>query len=89
MSVVESDLHLIQVEHKVVPSDADMTPQFGLGKAPEIHYPFNVAAVTVCEHLRVQNQAVAITVSKQPSMALESIRINRAATREQPQMTCT
>ncbi|MCI0427577.1 MAG: hypothetical protein L0Z46_06145 [Nitrospiraceae bacterium] len=50
MSVVESELHLFQVEHKVVPSDADMAPQFGLGEAPEILYPVNVAAVTVGEH---------------------------------------
>ena len=55
MAVVESKLHLLQVEHKVAPSDADMAPQFGLGKAPEILYPVNVAAVTVGEHLRVQN----------------------------------
>jgi len=82
MSVVESKLHLLQVEHKVAPSDADMTPQFGLDKAPEILYPVNVAAVTMGEHLRVQNQAVAITVSEQPGIAPESIRINRAATRD-------
>ena len=55
MSAVESELHLIQVEHNVVPSDADRASQFGLGKAPEILYPVNVAAVTVGEHLRVQN----------------------------------
>lgn len=49
MSVVESKLHLFQVEHKVAPSVADMAPQFGLGEAPEILYPVNVAAVTVGE----------------------------------------
>ena len=65
MSAVESELHLIQVEHNVVPSDADRASQFGLGKAPEILYPVNVLAVTVSEHLRVQNQAVAIIVTKQ------------------------
>ena len=31
MSVVE-ELHLIQVGPRVVPSDADMAPRFGLGK---------------------------------------------------------
>lgn len=49
MSVVESKLHLFQVEHKVAPSVADMAPQFGLGEAPEILYPVNVAVVTVGE----------------------------------------
>ena len=34
------------------------------------------------EHLRVQNQAVEITISEQPGIAPESIRINRAATRD-------
>jgi len=82
MSVIGSKLHLLQVEHNVAPSDADIAPQFGLGKAPVILYPINVAAVTAGEHLRVQNQAVAITVSEQPGIAPESIRINRAATRD-------
>jgi hypothetical protein len=82
MAVVESKLHPLQVEHKVAPSDADMAPQFGLGKAPEILYPVNMTAETVGEHLRVQNQAVAITVSEQPGIAPESIRINHAATRD-------
>jgi hypothetical protein len=82
MSVIESKLHLFQVEHNVAPSNADMTPQFGLGKSPEILYPVNVAAVTVGEHLRVQNQAVAITVSEQPGIAPGSIRMNRAAKRD-------
>jgi hypothetical protein len=75
MSVVESKLHL-PVAHKVAPSDADMAPQFDLGKAPNIYYLFNVAAVTVCEHLRVQNQAVEITISEQPGIASESVQIN-------------
>jgi len=60
MPVVESKLHLLQVVHKVAPSDADMARQFGLDKAPEILYPVNVAAVTVGVHPRVRNQAVAI-----------------------------
>ena len=81
MSVVESKLHL-PVAHKVAPSDADMAPQFDLGKAPNIYYLFNVAAVTVCEHLRVQNQAVEITISEQLGIASESVQINRAATRD-------
>jgi hypothetical protein len=59
-----------------------MAPQFGLDKAPEILYRVNVAAVIVSEHLRVQNQAVAITVSEKPGIAPESIRVNRAATRD-------
>lgn len=59
-----------------------MAPQFGLGKAPEVLSPVNVMAVAVGEHLRVQNQAVAITVSEQRGIAPESIRINRAATRD-------
>ena len=82
MSAVESKLHLLQVEHNVASSDADMAPQVGLGKALEILYPVNVAAVTVGEHLRVPNQAVAATVSEQPGIALGSIRANRAATRD-------
>lgn len=82
MSVVELELHLIQVEHNVVPSHADRASQFGLGNAPEILYLGNVAAVTVGEHLRVQNQAVAIIVTKQRGTAPESIRTNRAATRD-------
>lgn len=81
MSVVESKLHL-PVAHKVAPSDADMAPQFDLGKAPNLHYPFNVAAVTVCEHLCVQNQAVEITISEQPGIAPESVQINRTTTRD-------
>lgn len=59
-----------------------MAPQFGLDKAPEILYRVNVAAVIVSEHLRVQNQAVAITVSEKPGIAPESIRVNHAATRD-------
>ena len=51
-----------------------MAPQFGLGKAPEVLSPVNVTAVAVSEHLRVQNQAVAITVSEQRGIAAESIR---------------
>ena len=82
MSVIESKLHLFQVEHNVAPSNADTAPQFGLGKSPEILYPVNVAAVTVGEHLRVQSQAVAITVSEQPDIAPGSIRMNRAAKRD-------
>ena len=66
----------------MAPSDADMAPQFGLGKAPEVFSPVNVAAVTVGEHLRLQNQAVEITVSEQPGIAPESVQINRAATRD-------
>ena len=81
MSVVESKLHL-PVAHKVAPSDTDMAPQCDLRKAPNIHYPFNVAAVTVCEHLRVQNQEVEITISEQPGIAPESVQINRTATRD-------
>jgi hypothetical protein len=54
-AMLESKLHLLQVEHKVVPSDADLAPQFGFGKAPEILYSVNVAAVTVGEYLRAQN----------------------------------
>lgn len=80
MSVVESKLHL-PVAHKVAPSDADMAPQFDLGKAPNIYYLFNVAAVTVCEHLCAQNQAVTITVIEQPGLAPGFNQINRAATR--------
>lgn len=57
MSVVESKIHLFQIEHKVAPSDADMAPQFGLGNVPEILYPVHVEAVTVGEHLHVQNPA--------------------------------
>ena len=34
------------------------------------------------EQLRVPNQAVAVTVSEQPGIALESIRVYRAATRD-------
>jgi len=59
-----------------------MALQFGLGKAPEVLSPVNVMAVAVGEHLRVQNQAVEITISEQPGIAPESIRINRAATRD-------
>jgi hypothetical protein len=59
-----------------------MAPQFGLGKAPEVLSPVNVAAVSVGEHLRLQNQAVEITVSEQPGIAPESVQINRAATRD-------
>ena len=59
-----------------------MAPQFGLGKAPEVLSPVNVAAVTVGEHLCVQNQAVEITISEQPGIAPESVQINRAATRD-------
>jgi len=44
----------------VAPSDADIAPQFDLGKALEILYPVNAATVTVGDHLRVQNQAMAI-----------------------------
>jgi hypothetical protein len=51
-----------------------MAPQFGLGKALEVLSPVNVMAVAVGEHLRVQNQAVAITVSEQRGIAPESIR---------------
>ena len=65
----------------MAPSDADIAPQFGLGKAPEVLSPVNVTAVTVGEHLRLQNQAVAITVSERPGIAPESVQINRAATR--------
>ena len=57
----------------MAPSDADMARQFSLGKTPEILYTVNVAAVIVGVHLRVQNQAVAITVSEQHSIAPESI----------------
>ena len=70
MSAVQSKLHLLQVEHNVASSDADMAPQVGLGKALEILYPVNVAAVTVGEHLRVPNQAVSATVSEQPGIVL-------------------
>ncbi len=52
-----------------------MAPQFGLGKAPEVLSPLTVTAVAVGEHLRVQNQAVAITVSEQQGIAAGSIRI--------------
>ena len=40
-----------------------------------------VAAVTVCEHLYVQNQAVTIPVIEQPGIAPGFNQINRAATR--------
>lgn len=49
MSVVESQLHFLQVEHKVSPADADLAPQFGLGNAAERLYPVNVAEVIVGE----------------------------------------
>ena len=59
-----------------------MAPQFGLGKAQEVLSPVNVAAVTVGEHLRVQNQAGEITISEQPGIDPESVQIIRAATRD-------
>jgi hypothetical protein len=54
-----------------------MAPQFGLGKAPEVLSPVNVAAVSVGEHLRLQNQAVEITISEQPGIR-SGIRPNKS-----------
>ena len=77
MALVDSQLHLFPVAHRVAPLYADMALQFRLGRAPEVFYPVNGSAVTVGEHLCFQHQAVAITVSEQPGIAPEFIRINR------------
>lgn len=81
MALVDSQLHLFPVARKVAPSYADMALQFRLGRAPEGLYPVNGSAVTVGEHLCIQHQAVAITVSEQPGIAPEFIRINRTPRR--------
>lgn len=79
LSVVETKFHLLQIQQKVMPRDAIVAFQFGLGIAPEVLDPSDVAPAARGEAVALMDPNVSVLLCDQAIVPRELVRIDRGA----------
>jgi len=82
MSMIETKFHFFQVQQELVPRDARVPLQFGLGIAPEVLNPVDVPTAAGGEAVAMVNAVVPIALRDQPVVAGELVRVNSGALRD-------